>query len=239
MSKMRRVSAGTVMVLATATVLAQARDRVIGLLALPEVFGTGACDRFTPEEISVRAAPGSDRVLGLVRLDRPWTYHAAGGCEGLRVTVQAPGGQDVGELPTKEHAYEAPAAIVLERRDEWFRIRLDAGTGWVRASDRDEYFPLEDLLADGLTYLSDAAETRLADAPGLEPPRSQPGTLGLGRSVRVVESRTLNGELWLRLEVLSHSPCDSDEEPRVVSRGWMPAHDASGEPTVWFYSRGC
>ena len=38
---------------------------------------------------------------------------------------------------------------------------------------------------------------------------------------------------------LSHSICQSAEAPTVTARGWVPAHAGSGEPTVWFFSRGC
>jgi len=45
-------------------------------------------------------------------------------------------------------------------------------------------------------------------------------------------------DLWIDVEVLSASPCTSDA-PRVVAKGWLRAHAASGEPVVWFFSRGC
>jgi hypothetical protein len=43
----------------------------------------------------------------------------------------------------------------------------------------------------------------------------------------------------VHLEVMSHSICRSAEQPAVVGNGWMPAHSSTGEPTVWFFSRGC
>jgi hypothetical protein len=58
-------------------------------------------------------------------------------------------------------------------------------------------------------------------------------------SVRVVRTRSVAGRLWLQVELVSHSFCESIGEPFVVGRGWMTAHDSEGEPTVWFPSRGC
>jgi hypothetical protein len=57
--------------------------------------------------------------------------------------------------------------------------------------------------------------------------------------VRVVEFRRVDDRLWVRVEVLSHSICESTQEPAITARGWMRAHAPSGEPTIWFYSRGC
>ncbi len=84
-----------------------------------------------------------------VSIDRHWTFHAAGSCEGLVVNVHQAGTGGVVRLPTREYEYEAPAAIVLERRGGWFKVQL------------------------------------------------------------------------------------------VAESAWMPAHAASGEPTIWFHSRGC
>jgi hypothetical protein len=54
------------------TAAAGGEDRVIGLLSLPEVFGTGACDRFVPDEIPLHTAPDGP-IVGFIRIDTPWT----------------------------------------------------------------------------------------------------------------------------------------------------------------------
>jgi hypothetical protein len=42
------------------------------------------------------------------------------------------------------------------------------------------------------------------------------------------------------VDILSESFCEAGRrEPKVVASGWVPAHAKSGEPTVWFFSRGC
>src|SRR4030095_8183489 len=110
--------------LLTASALAQQRTRVIGLLAVPEVFGDGPCDRFTPREVPLYDAPESARIVGVIRVDEPWKLSSDGGCEGLRVGVHMTGTTASDPLPTKEYGYEEPGAIVLARRGEWFRIPL-------------------------------------------------------------------------------------------------------------------
>src|SRR5687767_14007031 len=102
---------------------AQGADQVIGLLSMPESFGSGPCDKFTPAQIPLYSSPDSRQVVGTIRVDQYWTFHSVGGCEGLKVSVhQAKSGQ-VSELPTREYEYEAPAAIVLQRRAPWFKER--------------------------------------------------------------------------------------------------------------------
>src|SRR5262245_2552204 len=100
-----------VLILASSSV-AYAQDRVIGLLSLPEVFGAGPCDRFTPAEILLYAEPDGKTRVGSIRVATPWTFPAEGGCAGLTVNVYS-NGRSVGELPTLEYDYEVPAAVVV------------------------------------------------------------------------------------------------------------------------------
>ena len=86
---------------------------IIGLLALPEVFGRGACDRFTPRPVELRATPQGP-VVATVLVVKPWTHHSNGGCEGLEVGVRAPRAATVQPLPTMEYTYEEPGAVVLD-----------------------------------------------------------------------------------------------------------------------------
>jgi hypothetical protein len=222
---------------------AHAQERIIGLLSLPEVFGNDVCDRFTPSEVPLHATPGSTPHIGSIRVDRYWTFQSDLSCEGLRVGVHRTGTDRVGELPTREFGYEVPGAIVVDARalgrDRWFKVRLDTGSAWLRASERDTYYPLEMLISSELAYVTEAFRggrlSRIAGAAGQV-------TAAIDSSpqpVRVREFRRMNNRLWLRVEVLSHSFCEGGAMPKVTARGWLPAHDPSGEPTVWFPSRGC
>jgi len=107
---------------------AMAQDNVIGLLKLPEIFGEGGCDKFEPAEIQLFAAPGLGKAIGSIRVDNNWRFPADGGWEGLTVNVHKTGTKGVRALPAKEHSYKEPAAIVLEERERWFRVRLADGT---------------------------------------------------------------------------------------------------------------
>jgi hypothetical protein len=216
----------------------QAQDRVLGLLALPEVFGQGACDGFTPEELQLFAQPDAGPVVGRIRVDEYWTFHDVGGCAGLKVNVHNAAGQPIHPLPAEEYGYEQPGAVVLEQRGRWFRIRLADGAAWVRASARAEYYPLQRLLADSLAYLTKSWDRQLAESVG-GVGRSSQGLVEAEPSVRVIGFRQQSGQLWVQVEVLSHSGCESADGPRVTARGWLPAHSKSGERSIWFHARGC
>jgi hypothetical protein len=220
-----------------AAAVAQQRTRVVGLLALPEVFGNGPCDRFRPQDVPLYGAPDSARIVGALRVDQEWTASGNGGCEGLRVGVHMTGTAASDPLPTKEYGYEEPGAIVLARRDGWFLIRLATGSAWVRSSPRDTFHPLERLLVEGLTYLTEAWDERLAPSAGGPGRPARVGARSSQPTVRVMRSQQLRGELWFDLEVIS-SPCE-DADVKALDRGWVPAHSMSGEPVIWFYSRGC
>ena len=183
-----RLSSGVVaivMVLLSGTPGAQRADRVIGLLLLPEVFGHAACEKFTPRDVPLYPAPQSRDVAGTIRVDKYWTFHGDGGCEGLTVNVHPRGGGVVSELPTRKPNSDTQAAIVLARRGGWFKLRLTGGTGWVRASGHDEYIPLQRLILDrDLTYLTESWDRRLARQPG-----------GPGRRVATDPARRMIGYL--------------------------------------------
>ena len=226
------------MTLLTALLLAQpsgAQDRVIGLLTLPEVFGAEVCSRFTPEGVAIHAEPNGARI-GTIEVDQYLSFAAHGGCEGLQVRVHK--GSARAELPTREHGYEEPAAIVLAQQGRWFKIRLEDGAAWINASPRDEFKSLTVLFDQALTAITEHVTGRLRSTPGGAEIGSH---LKADQSVNVREVRQVGAAQWLNVEVLDFSPCTVPvgKEPQVIARGWMPAHAESGEPTVWFSSRGC
>jgi hypothetical protein len=166
---------------------ALAQDKVIGLLSLPEVFGSRQCAPFEPIDVALHAAPNDGKVMALIRVDRNWSFAPHGGCEGLAVSIHE--GTATSELPTREFDYEMPGVIVLEQRDRWFRIRSHRGTAWLQASAADRFMPLSDLFEEfvGVTAINPPYNGRLVDAPGrpatVESPRvmaTQPaGVLGV------------------------------------------------------------
>ena len=215
---------------------ARAQERTIGLLSLPEVFGPRVCAPFEPSQVALYAAPDDGVALAFIRVDRPNSFAPHGGCEGLEVAVHRGGASEA--LPTLEYDYEMPAAIAVDRRDGWIKIRLNDGAAWLKPSPLDHFMPLADLYEEfvGVTEINQAFTGRLMRAPGDSTgpilPRVTPG-----RPVRVLEVR----EAWIRVELLSNSVCTAanDGPPEVIATGWLPLHDRNGEPAVWFASRGC
>ena len=217
---------------------AVAQDRVLGLLSLPEVFGNGACDRFSPREVRLHAVPGGAAV-GLVHVVRNWTFQGNGGCEGLQVAVRMQGAAEERPLPTQEYEYEAPAAIVLQQRGRWFKLRLATGSAWALASEQDVFRSLENLFENALTYLTSDWSRQVSAAPGV---RGRAARIPAGMaepSIHVISSQRSGGQLWFEIEVMSHSGCEDIKEPTAIDRGWVPAHSPSGQPSIWFFSRGC
>ena len=102
--------------------------------------------------------------------------------------------------------------------------------------------PLSELFEEfaGVTAIAKSFNGRLVAAPGRPADASSPAVSTL-QPARVIEIRDVLGQSWVRLEVMNHSICSAAEHgpPDVVGTGWMPLHDADGEPTIWFSSRGC
>ncbi len=232
--RVRTVLIGVVvMVLA---VPSSAQDRVIGLLTLPEVF-SAECEPFVPRPGTIYDRPRGAAIGTIDALEPPSSLPSAeGGC--IDVTVLQ--GQTRRALPTREVSYEAPAAIVLDQRDGWFRIRSSEGTPWVAPSPEHEFYDLARLFNEDESITATTAG--FTGQLRREPAGPSSGELLTEYQPLVVkEIRLVGGREWLRVDVLSHSPCDANIniDPVPIANGWLPAHAANGEPAVWFYSRGC
>ena len=232
----------TALIFLIALALAQAgTDRIIGLLALPGVFGEGPCKPFEPRAITLYSDAGATRVMGTIEVDQEWSFAPHGGCEGLEVSVHE--GDKRSELPTREFEYEAPGAIVLERRGEAYKLRLGGDrSGWV-LSPANRFMSFESLLEEftGVTFFTDAFDSELRGAPGLTVANKVISQAKPRQPARVIETRRIADRLWLHVEVFNHSLCDAAAQgpPESIARGWVAAHASNGEPTVWFASRGC
>ena len=236
----RRFVPGIVLaVLATASA-AQAQDRVVGLLSLPEVYGARQCAPFEPGQIALHTAPNDGKAIAFIRVDQNWSFAPHGGCEGLKVSVHE--GSARREFPTLEFDYEMPGAVVLEQRGQWFKVRLASGSGWLEASAADRFMPLSDLFEEfvGVTAITKEFSGQLVSAPGRAAEATSPRVAAL-QPARVIEIRNVSGHAWVHVEVMNHSICSAAENgpPEVVGTGWMPLHASNGEPTIWFSSRGC
>lgn len=230
-----RIIVGFALLLSSA-VPAAAAERILGLVSIPEVFGAAPCAAFEPQDVALHAAPADGKPIAVIRVDQNWSFAPHGGCEGLKVSVHR--GTAKEDLPTREFDYEAPGAIVLERRDSWIKIRLHDGVGWFKPSPVDRFMPLSDLYEEfvGVTAINKSFTARLASTPGILGgpilPRVAPE-----QPVRVAEIR----DEWVKVEVLNNSVCTAADNgpPEVIATGWLPLHDANGEPSIWFSSRGC
>src|SRR5262245_19178483 len=139
-----------------------------------------------------------------------------------------------------EYGYEEAGALVYGRERGYFLIRTSRGVGWLSPDNAGSFHSLETLITRDLTYLTDAwdgfvttsarstARTRV----------SQRRPYG-SEDVHVKRLQTVDGQLWVEIDVISHSFCESNQPATIKASGWIRAHDAIGAPTVWFASRGC
>lgn len=103
---------------------------VIGLLALPPLAGRADCAPPARREAPLHATPDSPEVVGWIRSDKGTDSDAA--CYQVVLRVYRRDGR-VSELPTAEYEEEEPdAAVVLEARGRWFKLRLTDGTERIR-----------------------------------------------------------------------------------------------------------
>jgi hypothetical protein len=153
--------------------------------------------------------------------------------------VQQPRDVRVEALPTMEYAYEEPGAIVLERRENWYRVRLSKGSAWVETSAAEGFYDLERLFNDALTYLTPGWDGTVAASPAVPARASRvpEARADQGVPVRVRRVSRDGAGLWFLVDIMS-GECDV-VEPTVLDQGWVPAYGRSNATTIWFHSRGC
>ena len=145
---------------------------VLGLLKLPHLFGE-PCKEPPRLEIPVYAEPRAADGVGWIRAGRHES--SDNGCYRVVLNFQRRSDGSVRELPVDEYEEEEPdAAIVVETRDQWVKLRLPEGAGWVEVRQHDDSLSLEQLLLRRQAYLTEAWDRTLAETPR-EDSRRTPG----------------------------------------------------------------
>lgn len=146
------------------------------------------------------------------------------------------------EVESREVGYEVGAAVAFARAEGWTRIRLaDGRFGWVAPDDAGTWFPYGELVVNRLNYLTGEWSGHVWPDLGAGIPARSSNKVSAEReeyAAEVIESTTVGGTLWFRVNVLSVNPCEAGER-RVGLSGWIPAFGPTGQPTAWYYSRGC
>lgn len=199
------------------------RVGLIGFIEIPTVFG----------EIDPRGPPGQSEPSG--RANIPIRREPSKDSPTVR-RISRPGA-----VVSHEFGYEEYAAAVYERVGEWTRVALtgDAGSefGWIASEYSGTFHRLE---TQGLSYLTAHWDRRLYESPSGAPmPGLEQAALGSQPAIQVVEVSGSGRNAWLQVKLLRESQCTSQEAPQVVAQGWIELHDLDGNPTAWFYPRGC
>lgn len=146
------------------------------------------------------------------------------------------------DIESREVGYGQPAAVVFARREGWSKVRMLGGEfGWISAADAGTWFDYAELPVRRLAYLNQNWSGFVWPSAGAGLPwRSVQAHRSDRRefAVNVLESTTIGGMPWFRVEVLDGDVC-SGTEPGVALAGWVPAYGADGTETTWFWSRGC
>lgn len=192
---------------------------------------------------TVTAADGSmDTLLGLLDLEAL----AHGGNVPVHDEPQTDAPvvamvEDYAQVESREVGYEVLAAMVFQRGEGWSKVRLTTGEpGWVPPESAGTWFPYAELPVRRLAYLTGAWSGHVWPDAGAGIPRrsAQRSTEFDQVSVEVHEVRLLGGVPWFRVDVLAESPCEGGQRRTTLS-GWVPGYGTEGDPTVWYYSRGC
>lgn len=207
---------------------------LIGLLALPEVFGSGggSSDR---KPVPLFSDPRDPKPLDEIRGRGLASAGGTNACHGPSAAGRRRE-HPVEVLPTREYDYEAPAALVIARQGDWFKIRTCGGVAWMQATRTSRYYSIEELVKKNVAYLTTAWDGSFYAAPG--GPRLGPSAIRWKAPADVLDVKRVAGGLWLLVEA-GRSKCDPDGVQPPATKGWVRADGYDGAPAVWFHSRGC
>jgi hypothetical protein len=217
--------------------LSQTPERLIGILDLPDIvqFGCGpAPNRATARLFGAPSQNGPS--VGTLY------WHEVPNIECELMVERAGGAKE--EVPTLESGYEIPAAIVFERRGQWFRIRLKDGSAWIRHADEKDFLPYPDVLREHLVHTMQTWNGTLRATPGPSgrvTPLSPAWQALTDRqlSIEYLGSRRVGNDLWLHIRLAAKSGCDQVYEGVADVEGWIPAYHTDRTTLAWFSSRGC
>jgi len=211
-------------------------ERLIGLLDLPDIVQGGcgsAPKRATARAFSTPAQSGS--TVGTIYWDQ-----ASDAFCGLM--IEHAGGVKE-RVPTLESGYEIPAAIVFERRDAWFRVRLAKGSVWIHHNDPTDFLPYPELVRPS-PHTMQTWDGTLRRTPGLSGqviplPSGWKVLLDRQLNIHYLGSQRVGKELWLHIRLAAKAGCDQIYEGVTDVEGWIPAYHTDRTTLVWFSSRGC
>ncbi|HWW62331.1 MAG TPA: hypothetical protein VN181_13245 [Thermoanaerobaculia bacterium] len=207
-----------------------------GLVELPLLKGGGCGDPAKlGNSIAVYDAPAGKRIAN-IRLDKNDPQFPS--CLGMFV-VPAGATKARGALPVAEYGYEERGAIVLNERKEWWEIRLDRGSGWIRKRDAGDIYDYDSLVIGRIAWMVPEWDGRTYAKPGDESTMTKWTHRNWQRhaDVDVKRSQWIGGQLWFDVEFLSDSTCSRD--PKVIGKGWVRGYTRGGLPAIDFPSRGC
>jgi hypothetical protein len=217
--------------------LSKTPERLIGLLDLPDIVAYG-CGPAPKRATAAAFATPSENGLSVGTVY--WHEVPDVACQ---LMIEKTGGVKDG-IPTLESGYEIPAAIVFERRGQWFRIRLKDGSAWIRHTDETDFLAYPEVLRENLASTMQTWDGTLRATPGSSGriiPLSPGWKALLDRelSVEYLGSRRAGNDLWLHIRLAAKASCDRVYEGVTDVEGWIPAYHTDRTPMAWFSSRGC
>jgi hypothetical protein len=224
------------------------RERVIGLVDVPELVGEGRNFDVPVATKLYGTRSEAKPPIGVMEVEIADVETSRLSCGSHTVVLRRANTRTTECMPMSESGYEIQAAIVYERTGPWVRIALQRGSAWMKSGNPEHFHEYPKMLVDNLTYIPDGWDGRLWRTPGESPAGAvSPKVKALlkavegrndGVAVDVLAVRRIRGGAWIQVRVVD-GHCDGPGDPVTIDTGWVPAYRATRGPAVWFYSRGC
>lgn len=168
---------------------------------------------------------------------------------------------------TIEYGYEERAPLYFGRKKsgELLLKTKDGKDVWIKPTDKTEIQSFEDILTkDHMTFFTQHWDTKLYyDASKSSdfskrsafrlpdrklPVATEQRPFTASRDVEVLERKTVEGALWLKVKLVDQTVCATKDGKPVYAKhpvtkkeveGWVPAKTDNKELNFWYYTRGC
>lgn len=159
----------------------------------------------------------------------------------------------------------APLVFATKKEGDVLLRQADDRDLWLKPRDKAQIRTFEDILqGDHMTYLtqnwdakihydatksSDFSKRSAFRLPGRKMPKPTKDHLyWASRDVEVLERKTVDGTLWLKVRLVDRTACATPDGKPIYAKhpvtgkevtGWVPTRNDAGGLNFWFYTRGC
>lgn len=145
------------------------------------------------------------------------------------------------KISTKEFREGWRLAEVFEVKNGFYKVQVKEEAKskylWIAKQDSGQFYPYLEIIKKRASVLWGA----VWDGKLYPRPNGRPDSLPIGapQEIKLLETETVKGVLWAKIELWGEFCGDSPRPPKPEGVGWIQVYNAQNQHLIWFLSRGC